>query len=44
MNNSKEINHLNLVGYYINELLDSTPTSARVLGNGKMYATLKYAL
>jgi len=42
--NSKEINDSNYIGCYINELPDSTPTIARVLENGKMYATLKYAL
>jgi len=42
--NTKEINISNHIGCYINELPDSTPTVARVLENGKMYATLKYAL
>jgi len=37
-------NYSELEGFYINELPDPTPTVARVLGNGKMYATLKYAL
>lgn len=42
--NCKEMNNSDLVGCYINELPDSTPTIARVLDNGKKYATLKYAL
>lgn len=42
--NTKEINISNYIGCYINELPDSTPTIARVLENGKIYATLKYAL
>ncbi|KAF0743246.1 Uncharacterized protein FWK35_00029690 [Aphis craccivora] len=40
----KNENCSELEGFYINELPDSTPTVARILGNGKMYATLKYAL
>jgi hypothetical protein len=42
--NSKIIDISNYIGFYINELPDSTPTKARVLENGKMCATLKYAL
>jgi len=41
---TKNENCSELEGLYIYELPDSTPTVSRVLGNGKMYATLKYAL
>lgn len=34
----------NLIGYYINDLPESSPTVIRVLGDGKLYATLRYAL
>lgn len=40
----KNENCSELEGFCINELPDPTPTVARSLGNGKMYATLKYAL
>jgi len=39
--NEKEFN---INGCYINDLPDSTPTVVRVLSNGKLYATLRYAL
>jgi len=35
---------INLIGYYINDLPESSPTVIRVLGDGKLYATLRYAL
>ncbi|CAI6372799.1 unnamed protein product [Macrosiphum euphorbiae] len=34
----------NLIGCYLKDLKDSTPTTLRVLGNGKLYASLRYAL
>lgn len=34
----------NQIGYYINEISDTTPSIIRVLGNGKQYVTLRYAL
>ena len=34
----------NLIGCYIKDLPNSTPTVLRVLGNGSMYASLRYAL
>lgn len=34
----------NLIGYYIKDLPESSPTVIRVLGDGKLYATLRYAL
>uniref|UniRef100_A0A2S2NZU9 Uncharacterized protein n=1 Tax=Schizaphis graminum TaxID=13262 RepID=A0A2S2NZU9_SCHGA len=39
--NEKEINQ---IGCYIKDLPDPTPTVLRVLGNGNMYASLRYAL
>lgn len=33
-----------LIGIYVNNLCDPTPTLSRVLGNNKSYATLRYAL
>lgn len=39
--NSKDTN---LVGFYVTELCDPTPTISRILGNNKSYATLRYAL
>lgn len=35
---------LNIIGCYIKDLSDITPTVSRVLSNGKLYATLRYAL
>ncbi|CAI6376629.1 unnamed protein product [Macrosiphum euphorbiae] len=35
---------LNISGCYIKDLSDITPTVSRVLSNGKLYATLRYAL
>lgn len=40
----KNENCSDLEGFYINELPDPTPTVAHVLGNGRIYVTLKYAL
>lgn len=40
--NSKD--NINLVGFYVTELCDPTPTISRILGNNKSYATLRYAL
>jgi len=34
----------NLIGCYLKDLKDSTSTILRVLGNGKLYASFKYAL
>lgn len=34
----------NLVGYYVHDLCDPTPTVLRIIGNNKRYATLRYAL
>jgi hypothetical protein len=34
----------NLIGCYLKDLKYSTPTILRVLGNGKLYASLRYAL
>lgn len=34
----------NLIGCYLKDLKDSTQTILRVLGNGKLYASLRYAL
>jgi len=34
----------NLIGCYLKDLKDSTPTILRVLGNGKLYASFRYAL
>lgn len=32
------------IGYYINQIPDSTPSVVRVLGNGKLYVTVRYDL
>lgn len=34
----------NLIGCYLKDLKDSTPTILRVLENGKLYASFRYAL
>jgi len=35
---------LNISSCYVKDLSDFTPTVSRILGNGKLYATLRYAL
>lgn len=44
IDNSDVINYKELTGYYINDLLDVTPTVPRTIGNYKTYATLRHAL
>jgi len=34
----------NLVGYYVHDLCDPTPTVLLIIGNNKIYATLRYAI
>eukprot|EP00102_Acyrthosiphon_pisum_P018599 XP_016655809.1 PREDICTED: uncharacterized protein LOC107882243 [Acyrthosiphon pisum] len=43
IDNSDLINYTELLGCYISELSDTTPTVARTIGNFKTYATLRYA-
>jgi len=33
-----------LIGYYVTELPDTTPTVSRILGNGKLFVTLRCVL
>lgn len=37
-------NNNKIMGYYIYQLPDVTPSVTRVLGNGKLYVTLRYKL
>jgi len=32
------------IGYYVNQIPDSTPSVTRVLGDGSLYVTIRYAL
>jgi len=43
IDNSDLINYTELIGCYISELSNTTPTVARTIGNFKTYATLRYA-
>lgn len=44
IDNSEVIDYKELTGYYINDLLDVTPTIPRTVQNYKTYATLRHAL
>lgn len=37
-------NTYDLIGYYVNQIPDSTPSVTRVLGDGSLYVTIRYAL